>query len=341
MSPQIEFVDTRVSPEQTLEALHELNVIWDDEVLPGDPPVPLAQRVVDWRYLLDSEGSPRWVMWKGPDIIATSGMYVDLVQNLENAFGWVYVHPQHRGAGHGRAIAKPLFEAAEKDGRTRFACAVNHGAVEEALLSRAGLRSAYREKVSRLDFRTVDWSLMETWVDRARERAADYELLFMKSPVDDEHLEAFCRLMLVMNTAPREDYVEDEEVMTPEIWRDLETKMAARGREILTYVARHKPSGRFAGYTNVAYKHLQPDMIEQWDTGVDPAHRNLGLGRWVKAAMALELRKTYPDVRRIDTENAGSNAPMLSINIEMGFKPILVQNVWQGDTAGVREALSV
>jgi GNAT superfamily N-acetyltransferase len=117
--------------------------------------------------------------------------------------------------------------------------------------------------------------------------------------------------------------------------------MAAREREILTYVARHKPSGRFAGYTNVCHKNLQPDLVEQWDTGVDPAHRNLGLGRWVKAAMALRLKETYPDVVRIDTENAGSNAPMLSINIEMGFKPILVQNVWQGDLTTVRESLSI
>lgn len=341
MSSHVEYIDTRVSPEETLEALHELNLIWDDEVLPGDPPIPLAQRVVDWRYLLDSVGSHRWVMWKGLEIIATSGMYLDLVQNLENAFGWVYVHPQHRGAGHGRTIATPMLEAAEKDGRSRFACAVNEGAGEEALLARAGLKSAYREKVSRLDFETLDWSLMETWVNRATERASDYDLLYMKSPIADEHLEAFCELMLVMNTAPREDFVEDEEVMTPDIWRDVETKMAARGRKILTYVARHKPSGRFAGYTNVAYKHLQPEMVEQWDTGVDPAHRNLGLGRWVKAAMAFELRRTYPEVRRIDTENAGSNAPMLSINIEMGFKPILVQNVWQGDTATLRHALSV
>jgi GNAT superfamily N-acetyltransferase len=337
----IEFVDTRVAPEETLVALHELDVVWDDEILPGDPPIPLAQRLLDWRHLLDSEGINHWVMWKGPEIAATSGLYVDLVQNLENAFGWVYVHPHHRGAGHGRAMAAPMLEFAQEDGRTRFACAVNEGAAEEPLLARAGLKSAYREKVSRLDFRTLDWALMESWVDRASERASDYELLFMKSPVDEEHLEAFCALMGVMNTAPREDYVEEEEIMTPEIWRDIETKMTARGREILTYVARHRPSGQFAGYTNVGYKNLQPDLVEQWDTGVDPAHRNLGLGRWVKAAMALHLRENYPGVERIDTENAGSNAPMLSINIEMGFKPILVQNVWQGELATVRENLSV
>ena len=83
--------------------------------------------------------------------------------------------------------------------------------------------------------------------------------------------------------------------MTPEIWRDLEAKYGVEaGREILTYVARHKPTGELAGYTNVAYRRLQPDLVEQWDTGVDPEHRNKGLGRWVKAAMALKLRETYP-----------------------------------------------
>jgi GNAT superfamily N-acetyltransferase len=341
MSSHIEFVDTRVVPEETLVALHDLNVVWDDEMLPGDPPTPLAQRLVDWRHLLDFEGAHHWVMWKGPEIVATSGLYLDLVQNLENAFGWVYVHPHHRGARHGRAMATEMLQFAQDDGRTRFACAVNEGAAEEALLARAGLKPAYREKVSRLDFRALDWALMESWIDRATERASDYELLFMKSPVDEKYLGAFCELMGVMNTAPREDYVEEEETMTPEMWRDIENKMIARGREILTYVARHTPSGRFAGYTNVAYKNLQPDLVEQWDTGVDPAHRNLGLGRWVKAAMALYLRENYPGVERIDTENAGSNAPMLSINVEMGFKPILVQNVWQGDLATVRENLSV
>jgi hypothetical protein len=82
-------------------------------------------------------------------------------------------------------------------------------------------------------------------------------------------------------------------------------------------------------------------LVEQLDTGVDPKHRNKGLGRWVKAAMALKLRDEYPQVQRIDTENAGSNQPMLSINIEMGFKPILIQTVWQGDLATLRENLSV
>jgi GNAT superfamily N-acetyltransferase len=236
-----------------------------------------------------------------------------------------------------------MLDSAEADGRTRLAVGIPDGRPEEALARRAGMKSAYREKVSRLVFDEIDWALMESWVARAAERASDYELLSLPSPIPEEHLQAYCDLMFVMNSAPREDYIEEEEeIMTPEIWRDLEAKFIVQGeRELLTYVARHKPTGEFAGYTNVAYKRLQPDLVEQWDTGVDPKHRNKGLGRWVKAAMALKLREKYPSVRRIDTENAGSNTPMLSINIEMGFKPILIQNVWQGDLATIRQALSV
>jgi GNAT superfamily N-acetyltransferase len=343
MSSHVEFVDTRTAPDETLTALHDLHILQDEEVLPGDPPVPLQQRMLDWRNQLDTEGLCRWVVWKGPEIVATSGLQVDLIQNLQNAYGWVYVHPQHRGSSYGRAVATPLLDAAEADGRTRFAIGINDGRSEEALAERAGMKSAYREKVSRLIFDEIDWTLMESWMARATERASDYELLFLPSPIDEANLQAYCDMMFVMNSAPQEDYVEDEdEVMTPEIWRDIEAKIGVHAeREILTYVARHRPTGKFAGFTTVAHKRLQPDLVEQWDTGVDPDHRNKGIGRWVKAAMAFKLRELYPTIRRIDTENAGSNAPMLGINIEMGFRPILIQNVWQGDLAAIRAGLSV
>ena len=65
MSSHVEFVDTRKASDETLAALHELHLLQDEEVLPGDPPVPLQQRMLDWRYQLDTEGIYRWVIWKG------------------------------------------------------------------------------------------------------------------------------------------------------------------------------------------------------------------------------------------------------------------------------------
>jgi mycothiol synthase len=341
MPTRVEHIDTRTAPEATLHALHGLYLTWDEEMLPEDPPVPLQQRVVYWRHLLESEAVPVWVMWKGTEVVATSGLYLDLEQNLENAFGWLYVAPGHRGQGHGREIAGPMLDFAEDSGRVRLGVEIHEGRPEESLAARAGMRAAYREQRNRLSFPEVDWELMQSWMSRASERAAEYELLFLPSPMAEEHLDDFCRLTFVMNSAPRDDYEEEDEVLTPEIWRDLEAKEELRQRDVLTYVARHEPSGAFAGYTTVVCHRLQPDLVWQWDTGVDPAHRNRGLGRWLKAGMAMRLRSDFPEVRRIDTFNGGSNRPMLQINDEMGFKPLLTQTVWQGELTLIRERLSV
>jgi GNAT superfamily N-acetyltransferase len=342
MSTRIELIDTRTAAERDLVALHDLYLVRDEELGPaGDPPMPVEARLVDWQNLLESEAIPRYALWEGRRILATSGAWLDLEQNLENAFGWVYVHPDRRGNGLGRLIGAPMLDGLHGDRRARLAIEINQGRSEEGIARRAGLKPAFTERRSRLRFSGVDWSLMELWVERAQERAHDYEVLFFSSPIPDEYLQPFCDLWQVMNTAPREDYVEDDEVLTPENLRDMEAKDEAKAKEVLTYVARHKPTGALVGFTEVTCHRLQPDLVWQGDTGVDPAHRNKGLGRWLKAEMALRLRDEHPEVRRIDTYNAGSNAPMLSINIEMGLEPIMTDTVWQGDLATLRERLRV
>ncbi len=342
MSTHIERIDTRTAPEATLRALHELYLVRDAELEPvGDPPVPFEQRMIDWQNLLESEAAPRFALWDGHEVAATSGAYMDLEQNLENAFGWVYVRPSQRGKDLGRLVGAPMLDEVQAAGRTRFSTELNQGRPEEKIARAAGMRAAYTEKRSRLSFQDLDWNLMELWVKRAEERASDYELIFIPGPMPEEHVDAFCELWQVMNTAPREDYEEDDEVLTPEVLRDWEVKSDARQLDPLLYLARHKPTGALAGFTEVTCHRLQPDLVWQGDTAVDPEHRNQGLGRWLKGAMALQLRESHPGVRRIDTYNAGSNAPMLSINVEMGFKPIMIETVWQGNLATIRQNLSV
>jgi GNAT superfamily N-acetyltransferase len=342
MSTRIELIDTRTAPEETLRALHQLYLARDTELEPeGDPPVPWEQRLIDWRHLLETEAIPRWALWQGNEIVATAGAYMDLEQNLDNAFGWVYVHPDHRGSSHGRNVVSPMLDEVEAASRSRFAVQINQGRPEEKIAVTAGMKPAYTERKSRLAITDVDWSLMDLWVKRAEERAVDYEVLFLPSPVSDELLEAYCSLWQVMNTAPREEYEEDDQILTPAMLRDIERKDEAKAKEVLVYAARHKPSGALVGFTEVTCHRLQPDLVWQGDTGVDPAHRNMGIGRWLKASMAMKLREHYPEARRIDTYNAGSNAPMLSINVEMGFKPIMIQTVWQGDLLTLRRRLSV
>jgi GNAT superfamily N-acetyltransferase len=98
---------------------------------------------------------------------------------------------------------------------------------------------------------------------------------------------------------------------------------------------RQRSSGRFAGYTEVVWRRSQPDVLHQWDTGVVHEFRNRGIGRWLKAAMIEKVQRDRREVTEVRTGNAATNASMLRINHEMGFKPYQTSYTWQVETDDV------
>ncbi len=336
MTIHIERIDQRRAPEETLVKLHELWTLWDLEERPDDSPMPLAQRIADFRHQPETRDSPKWLLWDEGDLVGVSGAFMTTDQDLENGFVAVFVHPEQRGLGHARALLEPAIAELERQRRIRVAAEAPFHTSGGGLAEAAGLKPVMVAKRSRLVLADLDMGLMRSWVERAQQRASDYELVFAESPVPDGILDQFVELLHVMNTAPLEDYEEEDRVWTAADWRNREETTALREEKIFNMIARHRPTGEFAGFTNINYQGHFPEQAWQWDTGVDPAHRNKGLGRWLKAAMIQRLLDSFPEVERIDTYNAGSNEPMLNINIEMGFKPIFLEQVYQGPTSAVR-----
>src|SRR5215469_9339437 len=76
------------------------------------------------------------------------------------------------------------------------------------------------------------------------------------------------------------------------------------------------------------------------DTAVDPAHRGVGLGKWLKAAITRQILTGLPGVRWVITYNAGSNDAMLAINNQLGFRTAAVHTTWQVETSKLRDRLS-
>ena len=339
MSPTVQQIDTTVAPEATLAALHDLYLQIDREVYPGDHDLPWEQRLVDWRNIAEQHVVPRWFIEESGVIVATAGCFHHKDRDLENTYAWAYVLPHHRGRGLFRQLAGAVLDFVEADGRIRIATSLRAGGGLEPLAKRAGLKPAYNERISQLAIDEVDMSLMDSWIEKAAERAEGYDLMFLPSPIPEEHIDRYVDVMEVMNTAPLEDFDEEPTSWTPEMWRDVERAEIAKDKVFYTLVARHLESDKFVGYTQIVYQQLHRVKAHQWDTGVDPAHRNKGLGRWLKATMLRRLLQDHPEIEVIETENAESNDPMLNINIAMGFKPAHEMVIWQGPTAKVREAL--
>jgi len=339
MGSKITEIDPRTAPESLLAELADYYVVIDDEEIPGDPPMPTAARIANWRKVTSHYPVIRWVLHDDEGIAGAAVVAYSAEQNLDNGYGRVHIHPAKRGRGHGRALSTAMFDHLEAAGRRRFDTMIKKSAPAEDLARRLELKPVYEEKRSRLLISDLDRALMREWIDRATERAADYGLVYLPSPIPEDMVEAFCALAYVMNTAPREDFEEDDEVLTPESWRETEATALEGGGQLHNLVALHRPSGDLVGYTQINTLELEPDLAWQWDTAVDPAHRNLGLGRWLKAAMIEKVVEEFPRVGRVDTFNAGSNEPMLAINVEMGFRPIHIARAWQGSLATARERL--
>jgi mycothiol synthase len=231
-------------------------------------------------------------------------------------------------------------DAAQNAGRTRLFASAREGSAGCRFLESLGMALGQVNHRNRLLLSELDRTLIEGWVDRAAERAAGYSLVPWDNVTPPEHIAAFCRVNDVMNTAPRDDLELEDEMMTPEILADHERVQLAMGTEWWTLCARHDATGEFVGFTEIFFSPWYPDRSWQGNTGVNPAHRNVGLGRWLKAVNLVRLLDERPEVAKVDTQNAGSNDAMLSINHALGFRPAAITNRYQGSIELIAKALA-
>jgi GNAT superfamily N-acetyltransferase len=274
------------------------------------------------------------------DVVAHGFVELDPEGNTHLAWLQFAVADGSRRRGIGRRLVSRLVEIGAEEGRTSVGASADDGSPGAAFLAAAGLTHRQVAHLNRLRIRDLDRALIEEWVARAPERAGGYRLLAWDGPTPPEHAEAFAVCTEVMNTAPVGDLEIQHEHMTVERLRRLEAARSESGMTWWTLVALEEATGAFVGFTQLSFSGWRSWAAKQQDTGVDPAHRERGLGRWLKGAMLVRLLDEKPHVTTIDTGNAGSNAPMLSINHALGFRLAKVSGSWQGDLDVVRKHLS-
>lgn len=240
--------------------------------------------------------------------------------NKHHFWGGIYVRPEHRRRGIATLWLHVIARLMDERGATVLGMGADHES-GHAFLKWLGAEPKLTDIDSRLDLSQVDWAMVERWVTEGQERSPETRVEIYDGRLPNELVPDFAaQRTALLNTMPFENLDLGKIIVTPEKVAEWEAR-AQLTQTVWHNVMARQADGTITGMTDVEWTPYGRKQIQQQFTGVLPAARGRGIGKWLKAAMLLHLRELYPDAQWIITDNAHTNAPMLKINAELGFKP--------------------
>ena len=336
-------IDAKAATPREYAALNQHNNRLRQERLPDDPPIPLDEHIQYLQSLPPFVDLRLWAAWTPDQAEVVAMADVVLLRMEENqhlAQFEITVSPDFRRHGLGRQLLKLVADTARQDERrlllTNTTDRVPGGA---AFMQRLGAQKGLETHINQLRIDELDRGLVHDWLERGQASLSAFELGLWEGPYPDDKLPEVCELYDLTNQQPHGDLEIEDMHMTPEQIRQTEANIFARGSQRWSFYLVERLSGRFAGYTETVWNPNRPEILSQDMTGVFPQYRNKGLGRLLKAAMLDKVLRERPQVKYVRTGNADSNAAMLKINTELGFKPYLANALWQVEVEKVMEYL--
>jgi GNAT superfamily N-acetyltransferase len=320
--------------EAELRAAHVFLVRTSAELWPLGPHETFEEFLNGLRTRPPSEEYHKWYVTPkdASEPVAGANLFIwygEANQHIANF--WVRVLPEYRRQGIATRLLQPVAETARANDRALLQAWTTSNAPDgSAFMERIGAKMGQEESVSKLELREMNRDLIHEWLDNAEALQSEFELGFWVGKYPQRELETMTKMREVIgNSMPRDETEQEDDVYTVERVREWQESIEQRGIELWTAYVRERSTRRIAGYTELAWKSEHPEDLEQWDTGVLHEYRNRGIGRWLKAALIDRVQHERPQVQQVRTGNSSTNASMLRINHEMGFKPYQTTFAWQ------------
>lgn len=338
-------INVEDATEHEYASLGKFNNVIEAESHPDDPPTPLDEYIQDWKNIPAFVEHEAYIVWDETrtKIIASCRIAILHTGDNEHTVRFmIEVLPEFRNQGIGREALKVLLPFAKKHKRTLWLTFTwNNMSGTVPFLERIGADRGLEMKTNQLKLDEFDKSLVESWLNKSDHLKEKYDMRLWNGPVPDEHLVEFADLIQgLAKDQPRDDLKLEDWNFTPEIIRQNEKNLFAQGYQRWTMYIVDRANGKIIGLTEVFWNPNKNMILNQGFTAVISSYRSQGLGRWLKAEMMNKILTERPEVKFIRTGNANSNAPMLKINIEMGFKPYIANTIWQVETEKIEKYLS-
>jgi mycothiol synthase len=247
------------------------------------------------------------------------------------------VLPEHRRKGVGRALLRALVDAVADQGDdvVLMTQTIDNIPAGTDFARAIGAEPGLDMKANQLDLSKVDRAKVEEW---AAISPTGYRLARIDDTVPAELVAPYIQASSGMNDAPRGDLRMADWKLTEEQIRERESWFRQAGVEWWLLVAIHEATGQGAGFTEVTYDPQVAHVIWQQGTAVIEAHRGHRLGMWMKAVMLKRILEERREALFIRTGNANTNAQMLAINTELGFRQAWSACLWQISITDARKA---
>ena len=339
----IQALNVKDASLQEYQALRKLMDVVSKERQPDDPVVPLEETINQMKNLPSFVDLKMWCVWDDDANMLAQGnvglIYTDDNRHLTQFD--IIVHPDSRRKGIGKQLLGLIAEAALADKRSLLLTDTNDRVpAGEAFMQQIGAKRGLEGHVNQLRIDELDQNLITKWIELGSNNEEEFEIGIWEGKYPEDKLDEIAQLIELTNQQPLGDLAIEEMHFTPEQLREMEKMDLARGNLRYTFYVLEKATGKFAGYTETVWNANRPEILRQDMTGVFPQFRGKGLGRWLKAAMLEKMITIHPEIKFVRTQNADTNAAMLRINNELGFKPYMTSILWQMEINQVLDYLN-
>jgi GNAT superfamily N-acetyltransferase len=301
----VEEIDATTAPDDVLLSIYEVEAACDVDAY-GRPQRTAADAVAYFRHPPADEIRRRWLVRDGDRPVGTTALFV-------HGPAMVYVELLVDPAARRRGIGSALLEAvrgAAREARLASFFAHHFTPAGAAFARRVGAVDGQRDVRSEL--RLADARLEPR-------PTPGYELRSWRGAAPDDLVETYAEAHEAMNDAPAPEGLRDRPWTVARV-RALEEACRRRDRELRATVA--VADGAVASFTELRASAPPATDATTEDTATLAAHRGRGLARAVKCEALRLLAAERPDVERVRTLNAESNAAMRAVNRDLGFVPV-------------------
>ncbi|VEI13922.1 GNAT family N-acetyltransferase [Trueperella bialowiezensis] len=280
------------------------------------------------------------------DVVGTASAVLPQKENTFTSHIGMYIDPDRRRRGFGRAGLGELRGFLREHGRTQAESRPNTSISDDgeaitprigigtlpagdptvAFLQSAGFGLEMVEKVSELDLETFSGRLVSGAIEPPP-LADSLEILIYCNDIIGKITPEFVAAVNAFNADhPQSDSAAAFTTTVEDYTRNLQAS-ADRGNDRRIVIIRERDTQQVVATTHAFFR-SKGSVAQQVDTWVRSDYRERGLATLAKIELYRELLIHQPRIKRIQTENAESNVGMCKVNDRLGFEVTAANSHW-------------